>query len=974
MRIAEEIILGLQIFFILFTINFVLKVLVPEDKRGIMPKSSDDSPDKPQGISKTSAPKDEKGAAVSVPEAMAPLFQRAGESVKDYFSDKVATPSQGIIEIKGERYILVRAASMSKEFFQLVQHLYQDRGKDEARRTASGFLFDFAHALGKADARGFHARMKLTDPMEKLSVGPIHFAYTGWAFVKLLPESSPTADENFYLIYDHLSSFESDAWAKAGKHADFPVCIMNSGYSCGWCEESFGLPLVSVEVECRARGDAQCRFIMAPPSRIEAHVSSYLSRAGSPPTHHEPVPLDIPEFFQRKRMEDELRKSEKTARALLNATMEAAILLDVDGTILSINEMAAQRFESTPLQLEGKNAFHLLPDDLARRRKSHHQKVLETGEGLWYFDKRGDRWLETHLYPIKNPEGKIIRVAVYSKDITVSKNNEEELKQHRDHLEELVKERTVDLEGLNWVLKKEIQVREKAEEELKNEKERLDVTLKSIAEGVIVTGTDGTVTLLNRIAESLTATSQQEALGRNVDEILPLSREKGKKREPISLCEIIREHLEDDLSGDFVLRSGGRDERLVSISMAPVKVEEENIFGFVLAVRDITEAKKMEEELIRQRKIESVGVLAGGIAHDFNNLLTGILGNISLIKPGLDPDEKAYRQLESCEKAALRAKGLTHQLLTFSRGGAPIKESVKLDPLVRESVEFVLSGSRSTSTFDFPPDTWDVDVDQGQFSQVLNNLVINALQAMPEGGNIAVKLENIVNNGKKVPLEAERLVKLSIADEGRGISEADISRVFDPYFTTRDTGNGLGLATVYSIIKRHQGYIGVESTPGKGTVFYIYIPASEEPAEVEKLEPETAPLDRKLQVLLMDDDELIRTIAVEIFKRLGFDSETVDDGAEAVEAYRRGMEAGRPYDLVILDLTVPGGMGGKEALEELRLLDPNVTAMVSSGYSNDPVMANYKDYGFKGIMVKPYRVKEVKAALDSVLETQLPPL
>ena len=263
---------------------------------------------------------------VDVPAPFAPIFLRAEEYVRRYFADRVENPETASVVISGERYILVRAASMSVEFFDLVTSLYADRGPGEAASVATNLLFDVAHAIGRADARAFQARMQVSDPIERLSAGPIHFSFAGWAYVRIFPESNPQPDDSYYLIYDHPFSFESDAWTRRGRHPDFPVCVMNAGYSSGWCEESFGLPLVAAEVECQARGDAHCRFIMAPPHRIEEHLARYAERnANAVPTRrgapHAPVP--VPEFFQRKRMEDALRTAnEQLERRVAERTAE----------------------------------------------------------------------------------------------------------------------------------------------------------------------------------------------------------------------------------------------------------------------------------------------------------------------------------------------------------------------------------------------------------------------------------------------------------------------------------------------------------------------------------------------------------------------------------------------------------------------------------------------------------------------------
>jgi signal transduction histidine kinase len=246
---------------------------------------------------------------VRVPAAIEPLFLKAQDYVTRYFSRKVENPELGTISISGERYVLLRAASMSVEFFDLVMSHYQDKAEGEARSVASNLLFDMAHAIGKADARAFHGKMGVTDPIEKLSAGPIHFSFSGWAFVDISPESHPTPDNEFFLLYDHPFSFESDTWLKRGRKTAFPVCVMNAGYSSGWCEESFGLPLVAVEIECLAAGGAHCRFVMAPASRIEGHLARYKRTQSGAGTRRKTAPVSIPEFFQRKRLEDELRQS-----------------------------------------------------------------------------------------------------------------------------------------------------------------------------------------------------------------------------------------------------------------------------------------------------------------------------------------------------------------------------------------------------------------------------------------------------------------------------------------------------------------------------------------------------------------------------------------------------------------------------------------------------------------------------------------
>jgi len=385
---------------------------------------------------------------------------------------------------------------------------------------------------------------------------------------------------------------------------------------------------------------------------------------------------------------------------------------------------------------------------------------------------------------------------------------------------------------------------------------------------------------------------------------------------------------------------------------------------------EISEREKMEEELLRSRKLESLGILAGGIAHDFNNLLTVILGNISLACRYVDPEKKAYKRLQEAEKATLRTKDLTQQLLTFSKGGEPVKKLLSIGDLVRESAGFVLRGSAVKGKSVIPDDLWSVEADEGQIGQVINNLLINADQAMPEGGIIDITCENItVHKNDGLPVPEGKYVKISIEDRGIGIAEEHLPKIFDPYFTTKQKGSGLGLATTYSIIKKHGGYITVESRHGSGTTFRIYLPAFGGETCAKTTEDETF-LSGEGNILVMDDEDAVRDIVSEMLRAIGYEVETARDGNEAITIYQEAKQLGKPFDLLILDLTVPGAMGGRDAIKRLREIDPDVKAVVSSGYSNDPIMANYKEHGFLGVIKKPYELKELSEVVYKVVNLQ----
>ncbi|MEN6350781.1 MAG: PAS domain S-box protein, partial [Syntrophomonas sp.] len=384
---------------------------------------------------------------------------------------------------------------------------------------------------------------------------------------------------------------------------------------------------------------------------------------------------------------------------------------------------------------------------------------------------------------------------------------------------------------------------------------------------------------------------------------------------------------------------------------------------------NITEKRHMEEELVKAAKLESLGVLAGGLAHDFNNLLTIILGNITLAKLVFPDKSDLLDLVDEAEKATLQARGLTKQLLTFARGGAPIKKTTSLNSLLKQSVKFCLSGSNVSSKFVVHEDAWNVEIDEGQISQVINNLVINAMQAMPEGGLIVITIQNIVLDGhyKSLPLKSGMYVKLSIEDEGNGIPEEYLNRIFDPYFTTKQNGTGLGLATSYSIINRHGGYICCESQLGTGTTFHMYLPASIKDIEVDG-ERVPVPSQGRGRILVMDDNYRIREMLREMLVNLGYEVNTVSEGAQSIEKYSEAMLEGNPFTAVIMDLTVRGGMGGKKALEKLLEIDPGVKVIVSSGYSHDPIMSQYHEWGFKGLLAKPYSIGELAKVLQTTVE------
>ena len=676
-------------------------------------------------------------------------------------------------------------------------------------------------------------------------------------------------------------------------------------------------------------------------------------------------------YWERMRAEELSRESEEKYRDTVELAPDGIVIVSLEGVVTSCNtafatmmgfsreEIIGHHFTSLPSMHEEN-----IPEYLELFTSLIQEETLKPFEISWLCQGETPRFGEVHFSLMKKG-GTVTGVQAIIMDITERKKTEEELHRYRQHLEELVEERTSELKRTNQQLQQEIYERKSAEESLAEEKERLAVTLRSIGDGVITTDTEGTIVLINKAGEILTGWSQEEAQGNPLNQVFCIIHEKTRELCEDPIKRVLTQGFVTDLGTDTVLLSKDGTEVLISDSGAPIMDKDSNIIGAVIVFRDITEKRKMEQELLKTQKLESIGVLAGGIAHDFNNILTAILSNTSLAKVQTT-DNSIADKLARVESATLQAKDLTDQLLTFSKGGAPIKRVTSVAAVVKESVQFALRGSNVRCHFYVPDDLWQANVDAGQVSQVINNVVINALQAMPGGGDIKVRAENVtLGEGDTAPLTPGNYVKISIQDQGVGIPEKYLSRVFDPYFTTKKRGSGLGLATCYSIVKQHSGYIDVESEMGVGTTIHMWLPASgEEKGEYQDLERGRI---EKVTVLLMDDEDIVLDAAGEVLTYLGYTVVTAKDGREAVELYTTALRKGEPFNVVIMDLTIPGGIGGKEAVQELLEVDPHVKVIVSSGYSTDPVMADYRAYGFRGVVTKPYSMDELSRTLRKVL-------
>jgi len=496
---------------------------------------------------------------------------------------------------------------------------------------------------------------------------------------------------------------------------------------------------------------------------------------------------------------------------------------------------------------------------------------------------------------------------------------------------------------------------------------KLSVALEQSPSLITIADVDGKIEYVNSRFCQLTGYSIDDVLGKNLHFLYD-----GKDRDQFQSS--IQSILESEREWKGEYQNKKKDGVLFweYSSVSPIVDNQGQVINYVKVAEDVTEKKKSQLELQKLEKLESIGTLAGGIAHDFNNILTGLYGNISLAETELDEDHPSYEFLIEAEKSMVRATRLTKQLLTFSKGGTPLKEDASLDEIIHQVVKFDLSGSNVKPVIKQDEDLWVTKVDKGQIQQVFSNLTINANQAMPDGGCLYISIKNVkVDEYEILNLQPGKYVKIQVKDEGVGINKKHLSKIFDPYFTTKQTGNGLGLATTFSIIQKHQGHITVESEQGKGTVFTIYLPAvkKQKKTQVRQKPPQT---NKKLtgKALVMDDEEMICSLVRRMFKQIGLKVDTVADGEACLAMYQNSLDTDEHYDIVIMDLTIPGGMGGKETIQPLLELNPNARVIVSSGYASGAIMSHYQDYGFSGVIEKPYTLSKLRRVVMRVLESE----
>ena len=641
----------------------------------------------------------------------------------------------------------------------------------------------------------------------------------------------------------------------------------------------------------------------------------------------------IRDITERKQAEKALSESELRYRDLVNNSKNAVAIYEAaaDGEDFIIKDFnsAAENIENVKKEdIIGKSLLLVFPGVKEFGFFEVFHRVWRTGVPEYfpttqYRDERISGWRDSYVYRLSSGE----IVAIY-----------EDVTEHK-----LVKESL-----------------QASEEKYRN-------LLELLHEGVWAIDEDARTTYVNTHMAGMLGYTVEEMQGK---ELFYFMDERGRELAAQNV-ERRREGISETHDFEFLRKDGTRI--YASLATTPVTGKDGEYKGAIAGVQDMTDRKRLEEERQRVDKLESIGVLAGGIAHDFNNILTSILGNISLAGMEAAPGSDLSESLEQAEKASLRAKELTVQLLTFAKGGAPVMKLASLTELLKEATGFALTGSRVKCRFNIPAGLWHAEIDTGQVSQIIQNLVINARQAMPSGGTIELLAENITLNetqslGRGLPVMSGDYIRVAVTDHGTGIPEEHLEKIFDPFFTTKQKGNGLGLATSFSIARNHGGHISVESEVGAGSTFYLYLPASTQTAAPKQAKTAARKTAGKARILVMDDEKGVREIAGRMLKHIGYkDIEFAEDGAEAIKLYKAALETGNPFTVALLDLTIAGGMGGEVAIQKLLKIDPAVKAIVSSGYIDDPAIAKFREYGFSGVVAKPYTIEELRKAVQDVI-------
>jgi len=908
---------------------------------------------------------------VHVPKELEPVFAKAEAAVAAYFRARKDDPTKGTIDIMDQRYVLVRAAALSVDFFLLVRRHFGEGNAKKADDFAQSLLFDLAHSIGQSDAKNFHSKMNLQDPIEKLSAGPVHFAHSGWAFVDISPDSHPSPDEEYMILYDHPYSFEADAWIKSKNKADFPVCVMNAGYSSGWCEESFGIPLVASEILCRAKGDAYCRFIMAPPSRIESHIKSHIRE--NPAFASLQSKYEMPNFLTKRRIEEQLRQTERQYQDIFNLSMDTILILDCEGKIVQANAAASDMYGYTRQELIGFGAGDLI-------YSSEHGVFKELKQQM---DTIGQ--FQTEAAQVRK-DGTVFDVD--ARGIRIN------YKQNAGHF---------------LCILRDITESKKARDELRESEEKFRMLFDKATDGILLGDPreeDPSLIMANPMLCRMLGYTQEEITNLHVSDIHP--------REDLSH---VREQFKKQAKGEIQLANDIPVKRkdgsvfYADINAAPVRIKEQDyLMGFFRDIterkeaenektqhldkiskqakalekardglerrvaertreltkanqqlqQEMTERKRAEEELRQAQKMKAIGHLAGGIAHDFNNLLTGITGFADLLHRELTDRPDLSEMAEEIMNTAQRAADLTSQLLAFSRRGRVRSVPVDLHEVIQEVIRLL------KRTIDprieivmYPKISIALTMgDPTQLQNALLNLAVNACDAMPAGGKLIFETKVVVISdgdeaSQSLKVQPGRYLELRVSDTGMGIDKETVPYIFEPFFTTKelDKGTGLGLSAVYGTVKEHHGTIDVYSSAGEGTTFILRLPFVEDVVMPAKETAVGRPVSSgKGRILVVDDEAVVRKFASTLLAALGYDVILAQDGQEAVDIYNKEHKM---IDLVLLDLMMPK-MNGKEALQEIRKINSAACVLISSGFGRDAQIEEILQQGVCGFVQKPY--------------------